>query len=53
MQALSKEVAMKKLLLAGAALAVIAGSTAVYAQHRPWMHHHERINPAPMRVSPP
>lgn len=37
---------MKKLLLAGAAVAVIAGSTAVYAQHRPWMHHHERINPA-------
>lgn len=36
---------MKKLLLAGAAVAVIAGSTAVYAQHRPWMHHHERINP--------
>lgn len=36
---------MKKLLLAGAAVAVIAGSTAVYAQHRPWMHHHARINP--------
>lgn len=36
---------MKKLLLAGAALAVIAGSTAVYAQHRPWMPRHERINP--------
>jgi hypothetical protein len=36
---------MKKLLLAGAAVAVIAGSTAVYAQHRPWMHHHVRINP--------
>jgi len=31
---------MKKLLLAGAAVAVLAGSTAVYAQHRPWMHHH-------------
>jgi len=37
---------MKKLLLAGAAVAVIAGSSAVYAQHRPWMHHHERVNPA-------
>lgn len=36
---------MKKLLLAGAAVAVIAGSTAVYAQHRPWMQHHVRINP--------
>ena len=36
---------MKKLLLAGAAVAVIAGSTAVYAQHRPWMDHHVRINP--------
>jgi hypothetical protein len=44
-QALSKEVAMKKLLLAGAAVAVIAGSTAVYAQHRPWTHHHVRMNP--------
>ena len=36
---------MKKLLLAGAAVAVIAGSTAVYAQHRPWMHHQIRMNP--------
>ena len=36
---------MKKILLAGAAVAVIAGSTAVYAQHRPWMHHHVRMNP--------
>lgn len=36
---------MKKLLLAGAAIAVIAGSTAVYAQHRPWMHHQMRMNP--------
>jgi hypothetical protein len=36
---------MKKLLLAGAAVAVIAGSSAVYAQHRPWMHHQMRINP--------
>jgi hypothetical protein len=35
---------MKKILLAGAAVAVIAGSTAVYAQHRPWMHHHVRMN---------
>lgn len=36
---------MKKILLAGAAVAVIAGSTAVYAQHRPWSHHHVRMNP--------
>jgi hypothetical protein len=36
---------MKKLLLAGAAIAVIAGSTAVYAQHRPWMNHQMRMNP--------
>ena len=36
---------MKKLLLAGAAVAVIAGSSAVYVQHRPWMHQHMRMNP--------
>ncbi|MES2031756.1 MAG: Spy/CpxP family protein refolding chaperone [Pseudomonadota bacterium] len=36
---------MKKILLAGAAVAVIAGSTAVYAQHRPWMHYQARMNP--------
>ena len=36
---------MKKILLAGAAVLVLAGSTAVYAQHRPWHHHHARINP--------
>src|SRR5215218_4806621 len=37
---------MKKMLLASAAVLVLAGSTAVYAQHRPWwMHHHARINP--------
>src|SRR3954454_6373688 len=37
---------MRKLLLASAAVLVLAGSTAVYAQHRPWwMHHHARINP--------
>jgi hypothetical protein len=34
---------MKKILLAGAAVAVIAGSTAVYAQHRTWFHH-ERMS---------
>ena len=36
---------MKKILLAGAAVLVLAGSTAVYAQHRPWHHHHARMNP--------
>ena len=36
---------MKKVVLAGVAALAIAGSTAVYAQHRPWHHHHERMNP--------
>ena len=37
---------MKKMLLASAAVLVIAGSTAVYAQHRPWwFRHHARMNP--------
>jgi hypothetical protein len=36
---------MKKVLLAGVAALAIAGSTAVYAQHRPWFHDHVRINP--------
>ncbi len=37
---------MKKFAIAGVAVLAIAGSTAVYAQHhRPWSHHHERINP--------
>lgn len=37
---------MKKALLAGVAVLVLAGSTAVYAQHRPWFgHHHARMNP--------
>lgn len=36
---------MKKILLASAAVLVLAGSTAVYAQHRPWSHHHARMNP--------
>jgi hypothetical protein len=42
---LSKEVHMKKVLLAGVAALAIAGSTVVYAQHRPWFHDHVRINP--------
>jgi hypothetical protein len=39
------EVCMKKILLAGAAVLVLAGSSAVYAQHRPWSHHQSRMNP--------
>src|SRR6201991_4128515 len=42
---LSKEVRMKNFAIAGIAALAIAGSTAVYAQHRPWFHHHERMNP--------
>src|SRR3979411_925026 len=38
------EVYMKKVLLAGTAALVIAGSTAVYAQHRPWFHDHFRMS---------
>src|SRR5258706_10669833 len=36
---------MKKVLLAGIAALAIAGSTAVYAQQRPWSHDHVRMNP--------
>src|SRR3954468_24794734 len=39
---------MSKFAIAGAAALAIAGSTAVYAQHRPWFHqhmHHMQINP--------
>ena len=35
---------MKKILLAGTAALVLAGSTAVYAQHRPWFHNHSRMS---------
>jgi hypothetical protein len=38
------EVRMKKILLAGTAALVLAGSTAVYAQHRPWFHDHFRMS---------
>ncbi|MEA2929788.1 MAG: hypothetical protein QOG38_2216, partial [Hyphomicrobiales bacterium] len=34
----------KKILLAGSAALVLAGSTAVYAQHRPWFHNHMRMS---------
>ncbi|WP_213769705.1 Spy/CpxP family protein refolding chaperone [Bradyrhizobium sp. dw_78] len=36
---------MKKILLAGVATFVIAGSTVVYAQHRPWVREHIRMSP--------
>ena len=36
---------MKKILLAGVAALAIAGTTVVYAQHRPWFQEHMRINP--------
>ena len=39
---------MKKFAIAGIAALAIAGSTAVYAQHRPWFHehmHHMRMSP--------
>jgi hypothetical protein len=39
------EVRMKKFAIAGIAALAIAGSTAVYAQHRPWFHDHVRMNP--------
>src|SRR3954452_19212327 len=38
------EVRMKKVLLAGTAALLLAGSTAVYAQHRPWFHDHMRMS---------
>src|ERR1700684_3936959 len=36
---------MRKVLLAGVAALAIAGSTVVYAQHRPWFHEHARMSP--------
>jgi hypothetical protein len=36
----SKEVDMRKFTIAAIAALAIAGSTAVYAQHRPWFHQH-------------
>jgi hypothetical protein len=35
---------MNKAFLAGVAALVIVGSTAVYAQHRPWFHEHMRMS---------
>jgi hypothetical protein len=39
---------MKKFAIAGLAVLALAGSTAVYAQHRPWFHEHM----GHMRMSP-
>lgn len=36
---------MQKFVLAGVAALALLGSTAVYAQHGSWHHHHVRINP--------
>jgi LTXXQ motif family protein len=36
---------MKKVFLAGVAALAIAGSTVVYAEHRPWFQEHMRISP--------
>jgi LTXXQ motif family protein len=36
---------MRKILLAGIAVLAIAGTTVVYAQHRPWFHQHMRLSP--------
>src|SRR3954466_9537562 len=41
----SKEVPMNRFAIAGMAALAIAGSTAVYAQHRPWSHEHHRMSP--------
>src|SRR6202790_1715841 len=39
---LAKEVRMRKFSIAAVAALAIAGSTAVYAQHRPWFSEHMR-----------
>ena len=51
---------MKKFAIAGVAVLAIAGSTAVYAQHRPWFHEPSHADepartgpPSPTRGSPP
>jgi hypothetical protein len=36
---------MRKFAIAAVAVLAIAGSTAVYAQHRHWSHDHSRMNP--------
>src|SRR3954471_6440651 len=39
------EVSMRKFTIAAVAVLAIAGSTAVYAQHRHWSHSHMRMSP--------
>src|SRR5712691_5502800 len=39
------EVSMRKFTIAAVAVLAIAGSTAVYAQHRHWSFNHMRMNP--------
>src|SRR6478672_549449 len=44
----AEEVHMRKFAIAAVAVLAIAGTTAVYAQYRPWFHdhmHHMRMNP--------
>jgi hypothetical protein len=45
LRGLSREVRMKKVLLAGVAALAIAGSSVAYAQHHRWFHDHVRMNP--------
>src|SRR3954454_249614 len=40
-----QEVRMRKFTIAAVAVLAIAGSTAVYAQHRHWSYGHMRMNP--------
>src|SRR6185503_3586752 len=55
----SQEVRMRKFAIAAVAVLAIAGSTAVYAQHRHWGHGFSRMNPedraayANARMNPP
>src|SRR5689334_470656 len=45
----AEEVHMRRFTIAAVAVLAIAGTTAVYAQYRPWFHdhhmHHMRMNP--------
>src|ERR1700758_2466919 len=44
----AEEVRMRRFAIAAVAVLAIAGTTAVYAQYRPWFHdhmHHMRMNP--------
>src|SRR5689334_22792578 len=39
-----KEFQMRRFVIAATAALAIAGSTAVYAQYRPWFHEHSRLS---------